>query len=129
MHSPVSPHCRTAFGPAAVATTSCLQVQIRSKLLEGPEFDAADEISAERRDAVVEHAAVSRRISALDGFERKNVIRPLCRWRTRSTEDGRKKWPAAVTPPAIACAARAGGLIGQRLTGVRETVARPLTEL
>jgi hypothetical protein len=30
MHSPVSPHCRTAFGPAAVATTSCLQVQIRS---------------------------------------------------------------------------------------------------
>jgi hypothetical protein len=58
MHSPVSPHCRTAFGPAAVATTSCLQVQIRSKLLEGPEFDAADEISAERRDALAEYAAV-----------------------------------------------------------------------
>jgi hypothetical protein len=116
--------------------------------LDGPEFDAADAISVERRDALAEYAAVLIRsepatmagITALIRY-----VASLGEWQVPTDEDWHqvflstlanaldktvgKKWPAGVTPPAIACAARAGGLIGQRLTGVRETVARPLTEL
>jgi hypothetical protein len=44
-HRELSTHCDEA-------------VSISAKLMDGPEFDAADEISAERRDALVEYAAV-----------------------------------------------------------------------
>jgi hypothetical protein len=33
-------------------------VSISAKLVDGPEFDAADQVSAERSDVLIEHAAV-----------------------------------------------------------------------
>ena len=44
-HRALSVHCDEA-------------VSISAKLMDGPEFDAADEISAERRDDLAEYAAV-----------------------------------------------------------------------
>jgi hypothetical protein len=99
-------------------------VSISAKLEDGPEFDAADEISAGRSDALVEHAAVLIRSEPTTMTGTTALIRyvaSLGEWQVPTDED----WHQVFLGTLANARQKAVGKNGRRASCRRPSLALP----